>query len=618
MFNKFRFTLHDDKVKQPTTDVPSFYANTELISQAQSTTTMEAGDLLIAYLEQLGIEYVFGVPGGAIEPLYNALARSSRRNSVKPVIARHETGAAFMAQGYAVETGKPGVCCATTGPGATNALTGIASAYMEEIPMLFITGQTSQSKFGRGALQDSSHNGIDTLGIYRHCTRYNSFISNMDVFEAGVVNAFRYAMGEFPGPAHLTIPVDLLRSNTNLFGPSYDLERIISYPCPVDAGALEQLQERLAQARETVLFLGEGAAEAIEEIIEFANRTQSGLVTTPGAKGLVEAYHPLYKGVFGFAGHDSAREWLMRDSVDCILAVGTAFTEWETNGWDKDALLNNRLIYVDRRAQQRSRVPMSTLTVRGDVRKVFSNVTAHLADASAGSLQYRTGLSNLISANIDSQSVSLCRGQTKPNTDTRIKPQHLMRFLSQHLPVNTRIFADAGNSTAWAVHYLMVRGKAGGINGSRGWFRMSSQFASMGWAIGSSVGAAIGNQHGAVVCITGDGSFLMNGQEFTVAIAESLPVVFIILNDHGYGMVKHGQRMAQAEPIGFALPQINFARLAEAMGAAAYRVENYLDLYELDLDEICRSQTPCLIDVCIDPEAVPPIGARVRVLGGDV
>lgn len=130
----------------------------------------EGGDLILGYLEQLGVEYVFGIPGGAIEPFYNALARSERRNSIRAVVARHETGAAFMAEGYARNTGRLGVCCSTTGPGATNLITGVASAYENQIPMLVITPQTALSHFGRKALQESSDTAINTVGMFQHCT----------------------------------------------------------------------------------------------------------------------------------------------------------------------------------------------------------------------------------------------------------------------------------------------------------------------------------------------------------------------------------------------------------------------------------------------------------------
>src|SRR3990167_63874 len=146
-------------------------------------------DLLVAYLNQLKIDYVFGVPGGAIEPLFDALARSERKGGVRAVVARHEAGAAFMADGYARETGRLGVCCATTGPGATNLLTGVASAYADNVPMLVITAQTPLPKFGRRALQDSSCSAIDIVGMFRHCTRYNSLVSHHEQLENKLIAA---------------------------------------------------------------------------------------------------------------------------------------------------------------------------------------------------------------------------------------------------------------------------------------------------------------------------------------------------------------------------------------------------------------------------------------------
>ena len=187
---------------------------TELDEGEIAQTVAEIGpkmaDLLVAYLDQLGVEYVFGVPGGAIEPLYDALARSERRGGVRAVVARHETGAAFMADGYARNSGKLGVCCSTTGPGATNMITGVASAYENNVPMLVITAQTAISTFGKGAIQDSSCTGVNTVGLYQHCTRYNTLISHIDQFEHKLAAAIMSAMGSPAGPAHISIPRDVM------------------------------------------------------------------------------------------------------------------------------------------------------------------------------------------------------------------------------------------------------------------------------------------------------------------------------------------------------------------------------------------------------------------------
>lgn len=154
-----------------------------------NTPTIEIADLIVAYLHSVGIEYVFGVPGGAVEPIYNALARSQRQGGPRPIVARHEAGAAFMADGYARETGKIGVCIATSGPGATNLITGVSCSYDNSVPVLAITGQPALPSFGKGALQESACTGINTVGMFRHCTRYNSLVSHRDQVENKLVNA---------------------------------------------------------------------------------------------------------------------------------------------------------------------------------------------------------------------------------------------------------------------------------------------------------------------------------------------------------------------------------------------------------------------------------------------
>ena len=197
-----------------------------------------------------------------------------------------------------------------------------------------------------------------------------------------------------------------------------------------------------------------------------------------------------------------------------------------------------------------------------------------------------------------------------------IPPQTLMLELARRFPCGTRFFADAGNSIAWSIHYLHAEAVSTGKEKRAGWYRTSTQFASMGWAIGNAVGAAMGNTKTSVVCITGDGSLLMNGQELTVAVAEQLNIIFVVLNDSAFGMVKHGQRLAGAEPVAYELPRVDFCAIAQAMGANAYRLRTMFEFNALDIEALCHLQGPTLLDVYIDAEATPPMGTRVKVLGG--
>ena len=316
-------------------------------------------DLLVAYLEQLGVEYVFGVPGGAIEPLYDALARSERRGGVRAVVARHETGAAFMADGYARNSGKLGVCCSTTGPGATNMITGVASAYENNVPMLVITAQTAISTFGKGAIQDSSCTGVNTVGLYSHCTRYNTLISHIDQFEHKLAAAIMSAMGSPAGPAHISVPRDVMAMDNLISQTYYQLDNLLDRPALIDDHAVDQLFYELSAAKNPVFLIGDEACDAIGSILSLVVKTGAPLIVTPQGKGLVSPYHPQFKGVFGFAGHADANQVLANPDVDLVIAIGARFGEFSSNAWDTKNLLNGKLVHVESTEENLTRTPMA-------------------------------------------------------------------------------------------------------------------------------------------------------------------------------------------------------------------------------------------------------------------
>jgi acetolactate synthase I/II/III large subunit len=584
---------------------------------------VEAAELIITYLERLGVEAVFGVPGGAIEPLYNALARSQRRGGPRPVVARHEAGAAFMADGYARETGKIGVAIATSGPGATNLITGVATAYANNVPMLVITGQPPLRNFGRGALQESSCTGINAVGMLRHCTRYNSLVSHADQLETKLISALMRAFQAPQGPVHLSIPVDILRSEVAAPGEDSDLSAFVyAKPALIDLDAVRALQGELERSESPVFLIGDGCGEAVDAIMRLVDLTGARFITAPDGKGLINPRHQAFHGVFGFGGHASA-EALLRGHTGLVVAFGTAFSELASAGWSS-ALLNGRLVHVDPCDEHLMRSPMARLHVRGRILTVCRLLIDGFAANDARNVV------SLPHHNVDAHNpnVTLHAPEQVDSDATPIKPQRLMRELSRRCPPHTRFLADTGNSMIWAVHYLqpLNRRGSGGAgtrragdadrrSGSAHWLRVMMDFAPMGWAIGAAVGIARGNPRCPVVCITGDGSYLMSGQEMGVAAAEGLCVLYVVLNDSAYGMVMHGQRLAKAEPVGFELPQVDFAALAAAMGVPGHVVESPEDLQALDFDAMLARRGPTLIDVRIDRDEVPPMIQRLKALG---
>lgn len=571
------------------------------------TQPLEYGDLLVNVLNDYGVEYIFGIPGGGIEPLYNAMARSEKKGGLRSVVSRHESGAAFMADGYARESGKLGVCCTTTGPGATNILTGVASAYVDEVPMLVLTGQTRLANIGRGAAQDSSCDGVDVVAMFEHCTRYNSFVSHPDQLEEKLIKAISASLGKVPGPSHLSLPFDLLSApqpSVKRFFPISPIELPEINPNNITMGKLKRV---LTKSHKAVLVLGRGAEGAVKDIIRFAELRNWPLLTTPMGKGLIPADHPLYRGVYGIAGHISATEILQESSTELIIVVGSMLDESETQGWDFNGLLNDRLVHVDDNELHFYRSAMAKMHVYGSPRLVFRELNKHGAKRNVvpPTCEAR-GEGKLMNAE-ELPALNQC-------VSGKVPPQSLFSMLSEKAPLDTRVVVDIGNSFLWGIHYWQCRHKEGSYDNL---FRLGYGFGPMGWGIGAAVGTAMANPKEPVICFTGDGSWLMNGQEITTAEQENLNVLFVVLNDQCLGTVRHGQKMAKAEATSFDLPRVDFAMLAQAYNVASQTIRTVSELLAFDLEAVFEVPGPYLLDVWIDGDQVPPLVSRVKAINED-
>jgi acetolactate synthase-1/2/3 large subunit len=567
-------------------------------------------DVIIQYLEQFGVNYVFSVPGSPLGPIYEALARSERRGGPRSILARHEGGAAFMADGYARETGRIGVCCATTGPGATNLITGVAGAYADHVPMLVITPQTPLPTFGLGPFQESSADAIDIVGMFDHCTRYNSLVSHPEQLEKKLAAALTVAQQTPKGPAHLSVPVEILRApaggNGALSFPNlYKLAA--EHASLVDSASVEKLcrdlLRTLSEGRRVVMLIGHDCAGATAEITQFAERIHAPIMTTQRGKSRINPYHPLARGVFGFAGHKTARAALIDETVGLILAVGTDLGEWATGGWDP-ALMNDRLVHIHNSTDCFARSPMARRHVLGNIRAIFR----HLADWMETLLQEgnRTEIAEPYSKQqenvhyvppcIEVESLESCSLDT---SSAALKPPRVIRELVTRFPAETRFLIDNSNSVPWSIHYFFSRHPEN--------YHLSVGFASMGWAIGAAVGMALGAGNKPVICLTGDGCFLMNGLEISVAVEQRVPVIFVVLIDRAYGMIKHSLRRTSSEEIGLPIPPIDFCRMAKAAGAQAFAIHTPEDFEKLDYQALCGNKGPTLLEIHIDPEAAPPL-----------
>lgn len=562
---------------------------------------MNAAELIIRHLESEDVRFFFGIPGGALEPIYNAVHES---RLIESILTKHEAGAAFMADGYARVSGNLGVCGSTTGPGATNLLTGIASAHADSVPVMALTAQVPTRSFGRGAFQESGSEGTDVVNIFSGVTKYSSMIINPDKTGEMVRRALRLARSGRPGPVHLNLPSDVMCEEVADDMPVQNYH----YPAePFDRMAVKQAARLLVDAENPAMILGNGAliGRATKELLELAELLQIPVATTPKGKSSFPETHPLSLGVFGFAGSPLAEEYLLESKIDVLIAVGTSFNEWATYGWDKRLTSNRSVIQVDIDPTQFGRIYPCTVGLQGDARAVVRELMYEIkrqlkAEPERMNRAGRFSFSGNIHDSV--------REPEKMNSDAMpLKPQRLMHDLRQSLPDQTIFFADIGSNLAWAIHYLKVtrpRTFVAGIG-----------FGSMGYGVAAAIGGKLAAPDRPVVSIVGDGGFLMNGMEVATAVNHDIPVIWVVENNAQLGMVYHGQQMSKrAHVTSCEFKRVDFVKIAEGLGAQAYRVERPGEINARFMAEIINSNRPTVIDVIIDACERPPIQSRIKSL----
>lgn len=560
-------------------------ALTNAALENQAVHTEPFADQLVTELSKLGVTTYFGVPGGAIEPLFNALARKERSGSVRLVATRSESGAGFAADGYYRATGKAAVCTATTGPGISNLLTAVMAAHADRIPMLVITPQVALKKQGRGALQESSMDGYDLPKMFAECTKYSTCVTHPDQLAHKLRKALSKMMTAPAGPVHLSIPSDVLAGAAAL--SSAGLAQALRTPEVMDLEAVEDLLTRIVEANAAVFYVGDDAGPEAHRLADAAERLGAQLISSPAGKRWISHTSACYKGVLGFSGHPEAREAINR--ADLIVTFGATFDELSTNAW---SVFPDVPIYaVDRHSEHVHRLPNARPVVANPAR-VIEALAPRLPPAGA---EMQRPLRRATPAMMV-QSVA----------NGPVHPKDLMHWVGLVLPQDVAVHVDAGNSFSWSTKNL--------VRSAPDTYRVAMGLATMCWAIGSVIGATVATRR-RTICITGDGSMLMSSLELTVAVEQNLPVTYIVLNDSSLGMVRHGQKLAGAESVAHQIAHVRFDQVARACGAEGIRVDTLCDLSKVGRKWLAHDDNgPCVIDVRIDPAAVPPIGDRVMGL----
>lgn len=564
---------------------------------------MTGVELILEYLKAEGVTAIFGIPGGAITPLFDALYHEK---NIKTIATRHEAGAAFMAAGYARVSGRLGVCCATTGPGSTNLTTGLAAAAADSLPVMALTAQVATNLFGKGSLQDSTLGRMHTVDLLRPLVKSSFMVASEHNIAFALKQAIRNAMAGRKGPVHLNIPTDLMRKPVapGIEPPSHykTSERVF------DREAVKEACLYLLQAKQPAILAGHGVnlAGANNELKELAELLGVPVATTPKGKGAFPETHPLALRVFGLAGAPLAERYLLESEVDVLLVLGSSLHEISTNTWDARLNPKQALIQQDIDPTTIGRNYPVTVGLVGELKTTLREMlfqTKRLLNS--GEYQKRDSMVQFL--NWKKEQDLWLKTLSYDSNSQPIKPQRLMRELAACLPADALIFLDVGNHTLWSLHYLTATGKNAFIHN---W----GEFAGMGYGVAGAIGGKLAAPKRPVVAIVGDGGFGMMGMEILTAATYNIPVLWIVFNDGRYNTVYHGQKMQYGgRTIGSEFKRMDIAAIAKGLGARTGRIEKPEEIAKITAN-LLQLNEPAVIDVAIDADEAPPMKSRVEAL----
>ena len=546
-------------------------------------------NLLRTLLERQGIHTIAGIPGGAILPFYDALHASAIRH----ILARHEQGAGFIAQGMARVTGRAAVCVATSGPGATNLLTAIADARLDSVPLVAITGQVSQALIGTDAFQE-----VDTYGLTLPVTKHNFLVRHPNELLEMVPLTFELAESGRPGPVAIDVPKDVQNATTEVHAwPAPGGRRPVP-PCPDEP--IDALVRQLAAARRPVLYLGGGviAADATDLARALAHRLGAPTVCTLMALGAMPPDDPLFMGMLGM--HATQGTNFLLEEADLLLAIGARFDDRAT-GKVAEFCPQATIAHLDIDAAEIGKIKSASHGLVGDAADLLRRLLERLpADERPA---WRARAAELRAAH---------PLRHPAQSADPLHPVNLCRFLGQALPAETIVTTDVGQHQMWVAQAYPVRRPRTLLT--------SGGLGTMGFGLPAAIGAALAAPGRRVVCVSGDGSLLMNVQELATLAELDLPVAVLVFNNAQLGLVRQQQELfyhQRYEASRFtAVP--DFAALAQAFGVRGLRLDPRHDPLA-DLAAALAAPGPCVIDIPIHEQAnvypmVPPGAANRHMI----
>jgi acetolactate synthase-1/2/3 large subunit len=539
---------------------------------------MTGAKALIHALEKEGVDVVFGLPGGANLPIYDALVGANLRH----VLVRHEQSAAHMADGYARIKRKSGVCFATSGPGATNLITGIATAYADSIPMVAVTGQVPLAMIGKDAFQET-----DIIGVANPCTKYAFQPRIATEIPEMVKKSFYIAESGRPGPVLLDIPKDVQQATAEMKFP--DLIKVRGYSPVVDADLSEvgKAAELILKAERPIIMAGGGVilSGAFAELQALAELLMIPVVTTFKGKGAFPENHPLAMGPIGMHGHPEANKIIIE--ADCIIAIGARFSDRSVGRFDEFGK-GMSIIHMDIDPAEIGKNKSVDVAIVGDVKSSLRTLVKILTkkvvkrDADNPWLKRRKELIQYFQ-------------ETIKDYDREITAKKSLKKLRELLPANAIATTEVGQCQMWAsLHFDVI---------SPGTFFSSTGLGTMGFGFPASIGAKAARPDVPVVDIAGDGSFNMTENALAVSVLEKLPVIVFLMNNYMLGMVAQWQRtFYNRRYSGVHQHQCpDYVKIAEAYGAQGIRAQSMAEL-EKAIKTAIKSDVATVIDIPIDPD----------------
>jgi acetolactate synthase I/II/III large subunit len=557
------------------------------LDEREPVATIRGADLLVEMLASAGVEVVFGLPGGAISPVHDALLDSK----IRVVTTRHESGAMFAAAGYARATGTIAVVAVTSGPGVLNALTGLASAWCDGLPVLLLVGEVPRGAQGKGVLQDGSAHGLQIVEMARYITKLAAEIPRPSALPHVLSRAIVTALSGRRGPALLTLPMDVTTAQIGRprSGGSVTIGNLIA------SELLDEVAELLRDAQRPLILAGNGVrgGGAPELLRSVAERLTCPVATTPKGKGTFPEGHPLALGVLGLGGHRSAQRYLAT-GVDVVVALGTSLGDLATDGFSPYLQAPRALVHVDIDARQIGRSYAPTHAIVATVAELLAGLEARLVAHGDRPMPLRA-LPDGVERTVLPSSRRF----------DRIASQDALAEIQEILPRDTIYSIDSGEHFLFAAHFLETNLPDA--------FVAMTGLGSMGQSIGAAIGAQLAFPDRMIAAICGDGCFAMNAFEVATAVAERLPIRVFVFNDERLGMVENGHRAVYGRTPEYPTNPLDVCTVARGLGATVLCVERPGQLRAAGA-VLCMTQGPVVVDVRIDPEIVLPKKDRVSAM----